>query len=83
MNEVLDACCLEVFRASRCACHNVEGAAVQILEGRDGVLSVLVVARADNNDVGTSSKGCVNAFLYGLEAEVVDDLITGGGQEVN
>ena len=79
MNKVLNACCFEVFCASGSTCYDVESATVQILEGRDGILCVLIIAGANDNDVGTCGEGCINAFLNRLEAEVVDDLIASGG----
>ena len=82
MDEILDASGLEVFCAGRCSGYYVEGTAVQILEGGDGVLGILVVARADDYDVGTSLERLVDTFLDGSEAQVVYHLVTGSSQEV-
>ncbi len=82
MDEVLDACGLQVVHAGGSTGYDKHGAAVEILEGGDGILSILVVAGADDHDVGLGFKGSVDTFFDGLEAEVVDDLVTGAGQEV-
>ena len=44
MDEILYASSLEILHASRGTGHHKHGAAIQVLEGRDGVLSILIVA---------------------------------------
>ena len=82
MDEILDASGFEVLCASGCSGYNVEGTTVQVLESRDGILSVLVIARTDDNDIGTSLQCLVNTFLDSGEAQVVNYLVAGSCQEV-
>ena len=82
MDVVLDAGGLEVLHAGRRTSHDEHRTAIQILEGRDSVLRVLIIRRTDHHDVGTGSEGSVDTFLYGLEAEVINHLVTGTSQEV-
>jgi len=82
VNVVLDAGSLQVFHAGRGTSHDEHGTAVKILESGDGVLCVLIVRRADDDYVGLGFEGGIYAFLYGLEAEVVNDLPACRGQEV-
>ena len=46
MDEILDAGSLEVFAAGGSTGNDVHGASVEILESRDCILSVLIVAGA-------------------------------------
>ena len=85
MDEVLDAGSLEVLAASGSACDDEDGLGVGSLEGivgRNTVFGILVVAGAEHHDVGTGLDSSLNTFLNGGEAEVVNDLVTGSGEEV-
>ena len=82
MDVVLDTSCLEVFHAGRGTSHHEHGASVEILECRNSVFCILVVGRADYNDVGTSLESCVNTFLHCGKAEIVNHLVAGASQEV-
>ena len=82
VNKVLDASGLKILHASRSTSNNKHGATIQVLKCRDSVLSILIVRRADHYDIGLSLERRINTLFYGLEAEVVNHLITGTSQEV-
>ena len=82
MDEVFDACCLQVFHASRSTCYDEHSTAVQCLECRNCMFSIFVVAWTDNHDVGISLHSSFYTFFYGCETEVVDYFISGTSQEV-
>ena len=69
MDEVLDAGSLQVVHAGRSTSYNKHRTAIEILEGRDGIFGILIIAGADNHDVGLSLEGSINTFFDGLEAE--------------
>ena len=82
MDVVLDAGGLEVFHAGGGTGYDEHGAAIEILEGGDGILGILIVAGADHHDISLSLQSSINTLLDRLEAEVVDDLVSGACQEV-
>ncbi len=83
MDEVFDTEFLEVFHAGRSASHNKNlFARANGFEGSRSEFGVFVVARAENDDVGTSLASSRYAIFYGLETEVVDDLIASASKEV-
>ena len=82
MNEILDACSLQVLRASWSTCHHKHGTVVEILECRDGIFSILVVRRANHHDVCSSSQGSIHTFFHCLEAQVVNHLVACSSEEV-
>ena len=82
MNEVVDADSFEVVHAGRSTGNDKFCAAVEIFEGCGSEFGIFVVARAEDNDVGSGCESGVDAFFHGLEAVVVDNLITGTAEEV-
>ena len=82
VDEVLDACSLQFLHACGSTGYDEHGATIECLEGGDGMLSIFVVARAENHDVGLGSHSSLNTLLNGSEAEVVDYLIACASEEV-
>ena len=82
MDVVLDAGSLQILHASRSTGYDEHRTAIQILEGRDSILGILIVARTDDHDIGLGLESGINAFLNGLETEVIDYLVTSTSQEV-
>ena len=81
MDKVLYACGLEFVHAGRGTGHYEHGASVKILERRNGIFCILVVARAQHNNVGAGLQCGINTFFHGFETEVVYNLITGAGSD--
>ena len=82
MDEILNTSGLQVFCTSWSTSYNKHGATIEVLEGRDSILSILIVTGTNNHDVSTSLEGGINTFLYSLEAQIVDNLIACSSEEV-
>ena len=82
MDEILDACALELLAACGCACNHEEGFSCELFIGRNCILCVFVVARTYNHDVRFGLYGGLDAFVYCCEAQIVDNLVTGNSEEV-
>ena len=82
MNEILDANGFEIVGACGVACYNEFCTAVEVLECFGSECCILVIAGAKHNYIGTLGESGINAFLYGIEAEIVDDFIAGTAEEI-
>ena len=82
MYKVLNSSSLQVFHACRSTSYYEHGSAVKILECRNSILSILVITRTNDHDVGLCLQSCVNSLFYGLKAKVVNHFIAGTSKEV-
>src|SRR5574344_2212465 len=82
MNEVLDAGSFQLIHTLRCSCYDIQSTAIEILECRDGIGGILLVARTEHNDIGLCLQCCIYTLFNGIESKVVDNLIACTSQEV-
>ena len=82
MDKVLDTCHFQLVHASGSAGYDEHGAAVQGLESGNCIFRIFIIARTENHNIGFSRHCSFHTFLYGRETEVVNNFISGTGQEV-
>ena len=82
MDKVLYAGGLEIVHAGWGSCHDEHCTTIEILECGYSIFSILIVARAEDNDICTCCQCSVNTFFDSLETEVVDNLVASTSKEV-